>query len=53
LRQVCAKVVAPKVLLERDGSFPPEDELNSELDLIAEIVEITARSSREAIGNVN
>jgi len=51
LRNVCgavtaSKVAAPKVLLERDGSFPPEQELNDELDVIAEIIAATSREPR-------
>ncbi len=37
LRKVCEKAAEAKVLLERDGLFPPEQELNAELKLIAQI----------------
>ncbi len=38
LRKACAKVQAPKVLLERDGLFPLELELNKELDVIKQLM---------------
>lgn len=38
LRQACAKADAPMVLLERDGLFPLELELNKELDVITQLM---------------
>jgi uncharacterized protein (UPF0276 family) len=35
LEEVCARAAVPGVMLERDGSFPPEAELNAELDALA------------------
>jgi uncharacterized protein len=38
LEELCARVAVPGVMLERDGRFPDEAELNAELDAIAEAV---------------
>jgi uncharacterized protein len=38
LEELCSRVEVPGVLLERDDSFPTDDELNAELDAIAAAV---------------
>ena len=50
LRDVCQMVAAPQVLLERDGSFPPEQELYGELDLIAAIAGASDAAGISATG---
>jgi uncharacterized protein len=37
LRELCARVSPPGVLLERDENFPPVTELAAELDAIGRI----------------
>jgi uncharacterized protein (UPF0276 family) len=50
VEELAARCDVPGVLLERDGRFPPEAELNAELDAIAEAETRgrTRRSGREA-----
>jgi hypothetical protein len=38
LTELCARVDVPGVMLERDGQFPPDAQLNAELDAIAAAV---------------
>ena len=39
LEELCARVAVPGVMLERDGRFPGEAELNAELDAIVEAMQ--------------
>lgn len=48
LRNVCARVNKPAVMLERDDNFPKEDEFNQELDLIARVTNCGAQKEFEA-----
>ena len=47
LEELCSRVEVPGVLLERDDSFPTDDELNAELDAITAAV-ARGRARREA-----
>lgn len=38
LEALCARAAVPGVLLERDDHFPPEADLNAELDALAAAV---------------
>jgi uncharacterized protein (UPF0276 family) len=49
LEDLCTRTVVPGAMLERDGSFPTDDEVNAELDAIAAAVARGHACGRKAV----